>query len=42
MNDKELEKWFNPYLIKRSNQIRGMKPNTVYITKTQIQELLES
>jgi len=40
--DKELEKWFNPYLIKRSNQIRGMKPNTVYITKTQIQELLES
>lgn len=40
--DLELKDWFNPYLIEKSNQIRGMKPNTVYITKEQIQELLES
>lgn len=40
--DLELKAWFEPYLIRKSNQIRGMKPNTLYITKQQIQELLEN
>jgi cyclopropane fatty-acyl-phospholipid synthase-like methyltransferase len=40
--DKELGPWFNPYLIDSKNQIRGMKPNTLYILKNDIQKLLDT
>ena len=39
---KELAPWFDPYLIDKNKMIRGMKPYTLYITKEQIQKLLES
>ena len=38
---KELGPWFSPYLIDKNKMIRGMKPYTLYITKEQIQRLLE-
>ncbi len=39
---KELQEWFNPYVIPADKQYRGMRPSTLYIHKKNIKKLLDS